>query len=159
MSVSLVRNFLGPLIPPDLPPSMSSQPPDPSSCPPLAAWRRRMDRHRRQAAARWTRRRARASCYMPGRPPASAGSPSSTARTATMTCHPRPCPGTRRSPARREHPPPPAWLALPGLLAPAREGGGCPTPTPAHGPGQKLNSTFIPYRGLNPFIAYPPSEV
>ena len=73
--------------------------------------------------------------------------------------HPRTCPGTLRSPARREHPPSPPWLALPGLLAPARGGRGCPTPTPPHGPWQKLNSTLIPYWGLSPLIAYPPSEV
>lgn len=61
---------------------------------------------RPQVAARWTRRPAPPRgwcCTPPSRGTASAGSPSSTAQTATTTCHQRRCPGTPLSRANSKH--------------------------------------------------------
>lgn len=117
-----------------------------------------MGQRRPPAAAPWTHRRAPASCCTPGRPLASAASPSCTARTATMTCRPRPCPGTRRSPARREHPLPTRQLlqAWPSAAAlPSREGGTSqPPPTPrsprpAHQLSQAQRPQWPPQRAAS----------
>lgn len=58
------------------------------------------------AAARWTRRPAPPQgwcCTPPSLGTASAGSPSSTAQTATTTCRQRRCPGTPLSQANSKH--------------------------------------------------------
>lgn len=93
----------------------------------LTAWRQKMGQHRPLAAALWTHRRAPVLCYMLGQPPASAESPSSIVQTATMTCHPRLCPETHQSPAKREqtlpYSPDPLSLALPQAVLPNKEWG------------------------------------
>lgn len=86
-----------------------------------------MGQHRPLAAAPWTHRRAPVLCYMLGQPPASAESPSSIVQTATMTCHPRLCPETHLSPAKREqtlpYSPDPLSLALPQAVLSNKEWG------------------------------------
>lgn len=56
--------------------------------------------------APWTPRPAPASSCTPASHRASGASPSYTARTATTTCRPKPCPATPPSPASRECPEP-----------------------------------------------------
>lgn len=115
----------------------------------------------RPAAAPWTRRRAQALCCTLGRPPASAVNPSSTAQTATMTCHPRPCPGTHRSPARREHPLiPPASSSRPGPTTSchSQQGEGVTAQAPRPVLSVKGKQPPAPYQRLNPFSACLPCD-
>lgn len=153
------RNSLGTLVPLNLPNAISAPvtpvPPAP------AALRQRMGLRHRLAAAPWTRRRAQALCCTLGRPPASAVNPSSTAQTATTTCHPRPCPGTHRSPVRREHPLiPPASHSRPGptTSCSSQPGGGSLPKLPDLSSPVKGKQPPSPYQGLNPFIACSLSE-
>lgn len=144
-------NSFGPLVSLNLPNAMSA--PLTPFLPALAASRQRMGPHHHPAAAPWTRRRARALCCTLGWPPASVVSLSSTAQTATMTCRPRPCPGTRRSPARREHSLIlPASSSRPGSITscPSQQGGGhCPSPQTCP-PQRRVNSPLSPIKGLVP---------
>lgn len=145
------RNSFVPLVSPHLHSAMSV--PLTAFLPAAAASRQRMGPHHLPAAAPWTRRRARALCCTRGWPPASAVSPSSTAPTATMTCRPRPCPGTRQSPARREHSLiPPASSSRPGFITscPSQQGGGhCPSPQTCP-PQTRVNSPLPPIKDLVP---------
>lgn len=123
-----------------------------------------MAQHHHLAAAPWTRRRAQGSCCTLGQPPASAGNPSSTALTVTTTCHPRPCPGTHRSPARREHPFPhlpllrswpcqrlpfPPWSTPPHTCLPRAESAAPPPRLIGSGPYKGLSLTPQPCHALS----------